>query len=232
MSPRKQQTHKKPSPLLSLPAELRNHIWQLLLVAPCPIKLALEDDAGRITARIQNYHEASPSPSLLAVNKQIHNEATAYLHSDDTFTFAHDPRALWAFTKGIKKSARLVRHIDIAAPIALRQAAPVFAALQALTGLVTLEMSYNPRVAQSPRVMADNLLQWARASVRHQGKRVEEVIGGLRFYHVGYLSRPGGRQKVPSLGSKEEDPSDLRAAEEYTRDVKVQLVRLVRAGGK
>lgn len=133
--------NKMPATLLALPAELRNHIWQLLLVAPCAIKLALEDDDGRVTARIQNYHEASPSATFLATNRQIHREATTYLYGDNTFVFAHDPRALWAFVKSIKKSARLARRVDIAAPLHHRFAAPAFVALQHLAEVSTLELA-------------------------------------------------------------------------------------------
>lgn len=63
--------HMDSSPLLRLPAELRNRIYELVLVSPEPATIA-----GR-----KNYF--SSSPQILRTCRQINNEATAILYSDN-----------------------------------------------------------------------------------------------------------------------------------------------------
>lgn len=118
MSSRTSQTQvkqgQKTSPLLAIPAELRNHIYQILLVAPCSISLELKYDSSRDNVKIENYHEASPHVTILACCRQIHQEATAYLYSDNTFSMGHHGSTpLRHFMTQIRRSFQLLRHIDM-----------------------------------------------------------------------------------------------------------------------
>ena len=60
-------------PLLQLPAELRNEIWQLALVRDEPIRIFHPGMGARL------------EPALLATCKQIRNEAQDMLYSENTF---------------------------------------------------------------------------------------------------------------------------------------------------
>lgn len=114
LSSSKPKKDQKPFPFLSLPAELRDCIYELALVEPEGVTLVSKTKAYRRTvargplynesSRYRHYGrrwrpdagEAMPQmtglvPNLLAVNKQIHDEAIGYLYQqpivlEDTMT--------------------------------------------------------------------------------------------------------------------------------------------------
>ncbi|KAF3032811.1 hypothetical protein E8E12_002825 [Didymella heteroderae] len=110
---------RKIFPFLRLPAEIRNMIYSYALVDPSGVKfVAVQRNKRRCVERVSNktfsqvagsrtYYQSNRinddadeqatelSPSLLAVNKQIHREACDILYSNELI-FA-DPIALYAF---------------------------------------------------------------------------------------------------------------------------------------
>ena len=218
---------KKTSAFLALPAELRNHIYQLLLVAPQPIQLALEDNGRRATVGIQNWYEASPSANILATCKQINREAGAYLYGDNTLTFQHDPRALSAFLARIKKSAMLVRKINIVNLLPKSYATLAITALQHAPNLASLHIAYVPRSVYNVSLMADLLLPWAKAAAKVASKGTDwmEKLAGLKFYHIDSPSGQMGPFKRP--GMLDTTIAD-GLAERYTSDVKARILRLIK----
>ncbi|KAK5170294.1 uncharacterized protein LTR77_004881 [Saxophila tyrrhenica] len=116
----------KPFPFLSLPAELRDYIYEFALVEPEGLKLSAKtkshrrtiarDTAGYwkyrrgrkhwISSDGENTTQHTPLvPNLLAVNKQIHDEAVGYLYKQQIIL--EDTMALHAFIAAIGPTNRL-----------------------------------------------------------------------------------------------------------------------------
>lgn len=66
---------KKPSPFLDLPAEIRNEIYQEVLISP-----------KTFTVSRPAWFSIS-NTGLLCVNKQIHSEATSFFYENNIFRF-------------------------------------------------------------------------------------------------------------------------------------------------
>ncbi|KAL4886850.1 hypothetical protein BJY04DRAFT_176702 [Aspergillus karnatakaensis] len=93
----------KPPTFLTLPSELRNKIYTTLLVRNEPLKIW--------------HHEANIDPTILRVNKQIHQEASFQLYSRNTFDFAGGFYLLTHFADGMgKENASLIGHIRLEFP--------------------------------------------------------------------------------------------------------------------
>lgn len=129
LAPEKPKTSKpqKPFPFLLLPAELRDYIYELALTNKNGITLASSTkafrrivvrreidtvDRGHWTGVIHNSedndsmpkHENSLSPNLLAVNKQVHAEAAAWLYQQPLIV--EDTMALHTFIASIGPASR------------------------------------------------------------------------------------------------------------------------------
>lgn len=72
---------KKPTTLLTLPAEIRNHIWKLLLFNP------LLSQSSSVSGREQYGHDTKYGlcPSILGVNKQVNAETESILYGSNVF---------------------------------------------------------------------------------------------------------------------------------------------------
>lgn len=86
-------------PFLSLPPELRNRIYNVLLDFPGSIRPST-DRPSSTPKKVANRHITPPTPesalSILAVNKQIHDEALGIFYHHNFFVFAY-PIQLHAF---------------------------------------------------------------------------------------------------------------------------------------
>lgn len=128
-SPKKDSKPQKPFPFLSLSAELRDEIYKHCLVDPNDIYLIHTfSQKRRIATRCRprrddgsacpDCHLSHPSPrtlipNLLAVNKQINAEATAFLYQQPMT--AADTTSLTAFLGAIGSRRRpLLRDLTIA----------------------------------------------------------------------------------------------------------------------
>jgi len=126
--------------LLSLPAEIRLHIYDLLLVnhdsqimsirseEPAVFEDKKSSNRRRATYRIMSgrfracsiettYHLITKSdiyPSILGVSKQIHDEASHVLYSSHIFDFGKNVESVIPFFRDITPTARLsVRRVNI-----------------------------------------------------------------------------------------------------------------------
>ena len=82
------------SPLLSLPAELRNTIYEYVLSKPDGTYVINDVFTRRVTALRLGIEQWSP-PVLLAVNQQIRREAAAIHFSLNTFTYRGTGELRW-----------------------------------------------------------------------------------------------------------------------------------------
>ena len=125
-------------PFLELPAELRNRVYEFCLVDPDPISLISRfknqhrqvirkpcDYAHVLQDSYRNhrYRQTGPTardwlvshrqlhPALLAVNRQVHEEAVMYLYSQPIHV--EDTTALWTFLSTIGSNRRRIREIHI-----------------------------------------------------------------------------------------------------------------------
>ncbi|EME39890.1 hypothetical protein DOTSEDRAFT_74692 [Dothistroma septosporum NZE10] len=221
-SPVQQDHDKHPRTLLSLPAEIRNQTYHLLLISSHPINLALEDGGRQATVRIQNWYEVSPSANILATCHQLHREASAYLYSDNTFTFRQDPRTLSAFLSRIKTSAGLVQGINIVNPYRQKYGRSALEALHLAPNLRKLQIAYVPKFIYEVNAMASLLVGWAKARGVRDGDALEE----LRFYHVAASSANAGEFR--DIGPKLVETRKFeRVVESYTKEVKARILRLL-----
>ncbi|KAK4898259.1 hypothetical protein LTR27_004266 [Elasticomyces elasticus] len=73
------------SQLLSLPAELRNRIFEYLLATPSAVLIASSTDDPFCHPRLDAPWKKATPPSLARVNRQLRNEVTPMYYGNNTF---------------------------------------------------------------------------------------------------------------------------------------------------
>lgn len=91
------------SPLLSLPRELRDDIWDKACHVAFP--------PGRISEQHSSHPAQASAHRLLRVNRQVYHEATPYVYETTVVNLAHPHEALrWIHSIGVRNSA-CIRHL-------------------------------------------------------------------------------------------------------------------------
>ncbi|KAI1193029.1 hypothetical protein F5X97DRAFT_328988 [Nemania serpens] len=106
-----------PFRFLSLPPEIRNQVYEVILVPPHPVRLVDITDHGTIQVFGASW-SWKRSTVLLRVNRQIRVEATAILFGRNQFTIGSDcPEALFYFLTCIGPvNASLITHLRVNFP--------------------------------------------------------------------------------------------------------------------
>ncbi|KAF2252374.1 hypothetical protein BU26DRAFT_517013 [Trematosphaeria pertusa] len=100
-----------PTNFLSLPSEVRNDIYEQLLVLQTPVACPTHPWLGRSQVRVL-------TPGLLLANKAVHSEASSLLYAQNRFDFTLcTPEHVASFLEQIgRNNADYIRHIRIDFP--------------------------------------------------------------------------------------------------------------------
>ncbi|KAI1149434.1 hypothetical protein F4825DRAFT_430440 [Nemania diffusa] len=102
-------TAETPASFASLPSELRNEIYELILLHEEPLHPLIAFDCFRPRKGL--------TPGLLRVSKAVHREASSLFYGNNHFNLSYGlPRQAIFFLKRIGSNAAYIRHLAITFP--------------------------------------------------------------------------------------------------------------------
>jgi len=109
-------TRSKRPPLLSLPPEIRNHIWTFVVVRATTVDPEVRSISKRLELHVSKTEYLSSSETILALArtcKQLHDEVLPIYFGKNRFEF-RDTSALCAFLNGLSWQRRqYIREVEV-----------------------------------------------------------------------------------------------------------------------